>query len=736
MGRSLPNASFDATPFSGDSWTLIAEAATDPARHTPAVFALGNGFIGVRGQGDEENAPRVYLNGVFERVPITYHEAAHGYAEASDTRLGVADATAMVVTVDGTTIADAGRIELDLKRGILVETRTSGDVEVRLEGLVSMTRTAIVATRVVVRSLGAPARISVASSVTAPPFKSSGASEEALYDPRLGPDLDGSPWTNAEEIEGDRVRGRIDRLLNSGFIVAALASRVDRTFDLAAGDIVSVESFASYRAARGIASADVIAKAGTELASAQTAGFEALAAEQARWFADFWTDAHVALPDAPDAERAMRHALFQVVQAAGAEGANSVPAKGQTGEGYEGHVFWDAESYVLPLFVYTRPAIARGMLAWRISKLESARRNARAMGQARGALYPWRTIDGGECSSFFPAGSAQYHINADIAHALRLYVDTTGDAAILVEGGARMLLETARIWLEIGYHDPSRGDAFVINNVTGPDEYSALVDNNLFTNLMAAEHLRFAVSAASDLMDEDEAEAMLRASDMMHLPFDRERGIHAQDDGFFTREPWPFDATPANRHPLLLHYHPLTIYRHRVSKQADAVLAIAMLRDRFDREMRLRMLDAYEAVTVHDSTLSASAFAIAAANAGDPVRAYNYWRVSVLTDVSNLFGNSDHGLHMAALAGGWNALALGFGGLRTIGGKLSFAPIAVPLLGRYAFRVRFRGSVVELSADTTNARYRLVTGDAVEFSHAGEILTLRPGDDIERALVS
>ena len=182
---------------------------------------------------------------------------------------------------------------------------------------------------------------------------------------------------------------------------------------------------------------------------------------------------------------------------------------------------------------------------------------------------------------------------------------------------------------------------------------------------------------------------MTRAATEMLLPFDEARQIHAQDDGFFGKQPWPFAETPANRYPLLLHFHPLTIYRHQVAKQADAVLATVLLRDQFDPAMRRRMLDAYEAVTVHDSTLSASAFAAAAAGVGDAARATRYWRVSLLTDLLDLFGNSGHGLHMAALAGSWTALAMGFAGMRTTEGRLSFAPIAMPEIGAYTFRVSY-----------------------------------------------
>lgn len=706
-------------PFGEDPWRLIASGAALDLAQTPPVFTLGNGWIGLRGPGDGPGQPRVYLNGVYERVPIAYHEAAFGYARESDTRLAVADACRPLISLDGAPLPACQLAELDMALGLRRETYRIGGLAMIIETMVSMARPGLVAIRVRLPAAHA-ARLHVAPLVDPPPSGADAspahAEEEGIYDPRLAPGFRQSPWQCVEVIEGDPLLGRLDRLQRSGFFVAALAQAVQ---SVTYGDETSFDLFASYGAAHDASALDM-ARAGLNAALAD--GPEAVWAEQAAWFAAHGADCRIALPHAPKMEQALRHALFQLVQAAGRDGARSLPAKGQTGEGYEGHVFWDADLYALPVFAFTQPDIARAMLAWRISGLEAAIANARAMGQMRGALYPWRTISGRECSSFFPAGAAQYHINADIAFALETYLAATGDASILAEGGAAMLVETARIWLEIGFHDVARGGAFVINRVTGPDEYSAIVDNNLYTNLMAQRHLRAAVARGREagLIEDAEAAAMLRAADCMLLPFDQERGIFLQDEGFFGKQPWPFATTPAENYPLLLHYHPLHIYRHQVAKQADAVLALALLPEQFERAVARRMLDAYEAVTVHDSTLSASAFAIAAARLGLTDRALNYWRVAALTDLADLFGNTGHGLHMAALAGAWSALAMGFAGMRVAGDVITFDPVAIPEIGPYGFAIRFRGSLIAISVSNFDARYELIEGRPVWLGHGAE----------------
>jgi trehalose/maltose hydrolase-like predicted phosphorylase len=723
VGRSLPEASFAAVRFARDAWRLAAAGQDARLRHVPALFSIGNGFVGVRGPGEAAGAPRVYLNGVYERVPIAYHEAAHGYARESDLRLAVADATRPAILIDGQPIDAVTGVELDLTRCVRTEMLTSAGVEITIAQFVAMAHDGLVLTRIAFAEGG---DVSALPRVTPPPGSAAAVAtppEAAVYDPRVAPVMAVSPWVEMQVRDAPGIAARVDGLRMSGFVVSCAMQEIGRrTVD----GRVQVDFVSGYHATRDPQGDDPLPEM---LRLAGERGYDALLAEQSAWFADFWSASNVALAGQPEAELAIRYALAELVMAVGRDGKSSIGAKGQTGEGYEGHVFWDADLYVMPVFAFTHPAIARAMLAWRISGLAAARDNARALGQERGALYPWRTIGGYECSSYFPAGSAQYHINADIAFALETYLAATGDRTILADGGAEMLVETARIWREIGFHDAGRDGAFVINRVTGPDEYSAIVDNNLYTNMMAARHLRFAAreGLAAGLVDQAEAGQMVRAAEAIFLPFDEERQVYAQDEGFFRLEPWPFETTPRESYPLLLHFHPLAIYRHRVSKQADAVLALALLPDAFDPAMRRRMLDIYEATTVHDSTLSASAFATAAAHAGDGARAAHYWRVAALTDLADLFGNADHGLHMAALAGSWTTLAMGFAGMRVEGDVLCFDPVEIPGLADYSFTVTFRGSPVDVAVSGKAARVSVrgeheirirVGGEEVVASHA------------------
>src|SRR5215510_8881409 len=324
--------------------------------------------------------------------------------------------------------------------------------------------------------------------------------------------------------------------------------------------------------------------------------FTSLLAEQERYMEDFWQGSDVQVShivheraklSTVEMQQAIRLNLFHILQASARAENTGVAAKGLTGQAYEGHYFWDSEIYLLPFLIYTSPKTAKNLLRFRYGMLDQARARAKELG-FRGALFPWRTICGEDASAYYAAGTAQYHINADIMYALRKYVNATGDEEFLFEYGAEMLAETARLWYDLGFFSRRKQGKFCINGVIGPDEYNTVVNNNTYTNLMAQENLRYAVETieALQLKKPDSLQALMqktglklaeveewkRAAENMYIPFDPTTGIYPQDDSFLDREPWDFKNTPADRYPLLLFYHPLNIYRHQVIKQTDVML--------------------------------------------------------------------------------------------------------------------------------------------------------------------
>jgi len=377
--------------------------------------------------------------------------------------------------------------------------------------------------------------------------------------------------------------------------------------------------------------------------------------------------------------------------------------------------------------------------------LDKAKERARQLSQ-KGAMFPWRTINGDEASAFYAAGTAAYHINADIMYALKKYVNATDDEEFLFQQGVEMLVETARLWSDLGTYSEGQDGKFCIYGVTGPDEYTAVVDNNTYTNLMAAENLRYAADTVESLrtrrpdlftalvhktgLEKGEMEEWKRAAESMYIPYDKRLGVYAQDDTFLKRTRWDFKNTPAGKYPLLLFYHPLTIYRHQVIKQADVVLAMFLLGHTFSPEAKKRNFDYYDALTTGDSSLSACIQSIMAAEVGDLDKALEYARVAVLMDLGDVAGNVKDGCHIASMGGVWMVFVYGFAGLRDYDGRLSFKPRITDRLERLRFTLTVRGQVLEVDIGRNSTTYTLQEGASFMIAHEGQDIELSPGKPV------
>lgn len=761
-----PGASPPGDEATADPWLLVRHG-TDPAgfAQDESLFALANGTLGVRGNLEEADSASqaTLLSGVWERTPIEYHERFPGFASHTDTRIPVADATPIRLRLGDTPVQlDQGewlRFErsLDLRRGcchrvLRWRSPQGATLEIESERLVSLVEPGLLAIRYRVRSIDYHGPIALESSI--------GTAREAVGqgdDPRIGSRLAGglrtwaaqadaaSAWVGQQTTHSGIRLACVQRHVHAAELAfrhaRESADGVTQVYAgmLAPGQAVGLDKYVVYAFTTPFANdADdaLLARAETPLAAAVALGYPALLERQARVLAGYWAQADLAIAGDPATEQALRLNLFHLFQSSGRDGRSGTAAKGLTGEGYEGHCFWDAEAFMLPALVTLAPELARAMLAYRHRTLDHARRHARELGHPRGALYAWRTISGDECSAYFPGGSAQYHINAAVAWAVRLYVDASGDQAFLLECGAEMVVETARIWLQIGHFNPRRGGAFCIHEVTGPDEYSALVDNNHYTNRMAQRHLRdaaaiaewmarshpadYAALAARIGLQADEPTQWQAAARVMHLPVDAALGIFPQDDGFLDKPRLPSElATTPDRRPLLLRLHPLGIYRHQVCKQADVLLALMLAGEQVDVATKRRNFDYYEGVTVHDSTLSASTFAVIAAEVGYVKKAHRYFLDTLRVDLDDLHGNAAHGLHLAAMAGSWLALSWGYGGLRVHDGLPALAPRLPAAWRGYRFGLHWRDAHLRVEVDGDGVQYTLTEGSALTFLHDG-----------------
>lgn len=751
-----------STIFDQDPWVIRREGFDAASlRESESVLALGNGFIGMRGNLEELTADGAstvqgtYLNGVFESAPIVYGEGAFGYAKNHETICSVMDAKSFRLTADGEAL-DVGRSRveghcraLDMREGALrrsLRWRTASGALLEVEGLrlVSLARQELAAARLTVRCVEGRCELTVES-----PLAPASAAEGDPNDPRTAAGKDRRLTTAALQAEDDLLAME-QRTRRSGFSVccaaehrSGLAHTVAVTGEaavwtgrtaLAAGQAVTVEKSICYTARRGERPEDLDeAKAACRAAPR----IEELLSEQRRILAEFWEAVGLDIRGDDAMLQGLRFNLFHLFQSVGRDGLRNIAAKGLTGEGYEGHYFWDTEAYILPVFIYTRPELARKLLEYRYAILPAARARARLLGH-EGALFPWRTIDGEECSAYYPAGTAQYHIDGDIAHGVWEYFTATDDVDFLARYGAELLTETARFYCDLGFFSPEKGGRFVLNCVTGPDEYNVLVDNNVYTNAVARENLLNAVRALEILRErrpadyarltgelavgEGEPARWREAGERMYFPTPRE-GIWPQDEGFLDRQTWPLDSIPEEKRPLLLHFHPLDIYRRRICKQADLILAMTVFGEMFTPEEKERNFDFYDSVTTHDSSLSKAVFSILADEIGREDKAYDYFAASARLDLDDTYRNTKDGLHMANMAGTWNCLVRGFGGMRLKDGMLYFNPKCPDRWESCAFCVRFRGRLLRVRMDRAGGTYELLRGEPITIlTPAGELL--------------
>ncbi len=723
--RTVVGDPVDRERFAIGEWGL-SEAGYDTERlgMRETVFAVGNGYLGLRGNNEEGDAEAhahgCFVNGFHETWQIRHAEDAFGYAKTGQTIVNVPDTKTISLSVDGEILqlssADltSFRRGIDFREGILHReltwiTPAGKTVSVHSSRMVSFSRRNLALMTFGV-SVDADAEVVLTSEVrNRQDEDGTGTADVVGFDPRKAAAFENRVLLSqlAVEEHGRMLFGY--RTASSGMGLAvqvdhelftenpvAVESRISadlgrRTYRIsaAAGQPIMLVKWVAYH--DGPAEADIAelsALAKLTLDDAQAVGREVLEAEQRAWLAEYWASADVEIEDQPALQQAVRWCLFQLAQAIARTDGGGIGVKGVTGSGYEGHYFWDTEVYLVPFLAHTHPRLARNALTFRIGILEQARDRARAMAQ-RGALFPWRTINGEEASAYWAAGTAQYHIDADIAFAMCKYADVCDDPSFLIGEALPVLVETARLYADLGFF---RGPehSFHIHSVTGPDEYSAAVNNNLYTNLMARANLRRAAEAVRTLAGADAdhydrlaAELGLTAEEIatweqaaqnMTIPYDDAFGIHPQDEDFLKREVWDLANTPPEKSPLLLNYHPLVIYRFQVLKQADAILALFLAGNEFSSQQKRADYEYYDPITTGDSTLSAVVQAIVAAEVGYQDRALEAFNEGIFVDLADLHRNTCDGVHIASAGGVWNALVYGFGGLRDYRGRITIDP--------------------------------------------------------------
>jgi alpha,alpha-trehalose phosphorylase len=722
-----------------------------------SLFALANGHIGLRGnldEGEPHGLPGTYLNSFYEIRPLPYAEAGYGYPEAGQTVVDVTNGKIIRLLVgDEPFDVRYGKLlsherVLDMRAGTLTRnahwSSPSGkQIKVTSTRLVSLAQRSVAAIEYCVEAVEEFVRVTVQSELV-----TNEDQPTTSADPRVAAILD-NPLEAVDHENTETGALLMHRTRASALMMAAgmeheidVPGRVEVTTD-ARPDLARTTVICGLRPGQKLRIVKYIAygwsslrsrpalrdQAAAALHGARYSGWQALLDSQRKYLDDFWENADVEVEGDAESQQAVRFGLFHLVQASARAEGRAIPSKGLTGTGYDGHAFWDTEGFVLPVLTYTLPHAVADALRWRASTLDLARERATELG-LEGAAFPWRTIRGQECSAYWPAGTAAWHINADIAMAFERYRVVTGDQSLEKDCGLTVLIETARLWMSLGHHD--RHGAWHLDGVTGPDEYTAIVRDNVFTNLMAAHNLVTAADACGRDPDEagqlgvttEEMACWRDAAAAVNIPYDEGLGVHQQCEGFTTFAEWDFETN--GTYPLLMHEAYVRLYPAQVIKQADLVLAMQWQSHAFTPDQKARNVDYYERRMVRDSSLSACTQAVMCAEVGHMELAHDYAYEAGLIDLRDLHSNTRDGLHMASLAGAWTALVGGFGGLRDDEGILSLDPQLPDGIARLRFRLRWRGFRVTVDANHSDVTYTLRDGPDAELTvrHAGEDLEL------------
>jgi len=693
----------------------IKELNSQQPDYLETIFSIANGHFGVRASDPVSKSVTggTIVNAFFETSPIVYGEKAFGYAEKNQTIVKLPDLRAIV-------ICDAQQNEfkltnlkdesLDMDRGLVTSIYELANpdgklIQLTLQEALQQSDNRILGLRYQIKSLDYVGEIKVAKHFTIV------SATDETNDPRKSREVRTLNY-DKQQVNADCETLKVTTEKSQMFINLAISSQspLDQSYSLEKGVVVVLDYVG------------VVGQINESLDLNDLPDFAKIVADSTSFWNEFWKTSEVEISGDDKLNQAIHYNLFQLLSATGRDGKTNIAAKGLSGTGYEGHYFWDTEMYMSPFFDYTNPKIAQALIKYRYNILDKSRQRARLLGINEGALFAWRTIDGEEASAYYPAGTAQFHIDADVAFAVARYYKSTADADFIEKYGLEVVLETARFWKNYGSYSEIDGEKkFCFFDVTGPDEYTAIVNNNYYTNRMAKFNLAFAVqlidqfpSKATSLgVTKAERDKLSTLAEDVYLPYDRQKGINKQDDSSFEKPVWPFAETPKENYPLLLHYHPLTIYRYQVNKQADTLLADFLFDDVPEAQLK-REYDYYEKITTHDSSLSRSIFSAMAARIGLKKKAYSYFTDTVRTDLIDLQGNTSDGLHLANLGGSWLTIVAGFGGLQIKNDILTITNHLPDEWKQLSLKIMYHGSLLKIDYTKDKTQVTLVEGQPVE----------------------
>lgn len=768
-----------------DGWKVTEQEINKSTNYrNETIFSLGNGYIGTRGTHEEaydfsidEGLEGNFINGFYESEDIRYGEFNFGFPKKSQSMLNITNAKIMKLTIDEEQLSIFdGKISnyqriLDLQNGFMTrtfiwETKSGKKVEISIKRLVSFKLKNLMSISYSIKPLNFTGNVMITSQIETDVFNHTSYSN---------PLIDYGPYGKSLILDNYHINNNqmtiMSKVKNNGFSLFTGAihkfSQNQRQIEVnpkfsgmsyqrvTADYLVPVVQDETTEITKHIiythSDVDPIGcevKGNQLLDSVSSTTFDELELFQEAYLADYWDHVDVQIGNDIQIQQGLRFNTFHILQSTGRDALTSVGAKGLSGEGYEGHYFWDTEMYVIPFYNHTQPELAKQLLMYRYNKLPEAKKHANELGHKIGALYPWRTINGNEASAYYPLGSAQYHINGDIAYAINQYGEISGDKEFMFEYGLEVLCEISRVFADVGHFSDWKDGKYVISCVTGPDEYNAIVDNNFYTNLIARETLKNTIKWLNQLkeksgqdhetlvsklnLQDEELVYWTRIIDNMYLGYDEKLDIFMQDDTFLQKKPWDTETDADKKKSLLyVNYHPLYVFRHQMCKQGDTPQGMLMFNHLFTEEQLRNNYDYYYPRTLHHSSLSQSIFGIIECRLGNYDQAYENFMISARMDLDDHHNNVYAGIHIANMAGTWMTLTYGLAGMNNTDGLLNFAPFLPKDWTDYSFKITYHGSQINILVKQDSIEFKLLSGEEVTFSCYGDQYSVRPDSPVQ-----
>jgi maltose phosphorylase len=727
-----------------DQWKIIEEGFNpDNNRASESIFSLGNGKMGQRANFEEEYTGDTlkgnYIGGIYYPDKTKVGWWKNGYPEYYAKVLNAPNWIGIKIEIDGTSL-DLSKCEvvefkrvLNMKEGYLKRKFSAilpGKKNVKVETIrfLSLTHNEIGAIRYEITPLNFSGNFKITMDLDADVYN-----EDANYDEKF--------WLEKEKYSNsDTIAFNIAKTKKIGFVVGLgmdfkvfrnndqvkpitqeikKDKYIAKSFSLKGNkkEKITLYKYASTASSLNYDESEINKALENELNKATSLGFEKLIQEQAEAWKKKWEDSDIIIKGDAAAQQGIRFNIFMLNQTYTGDEKLNIGPKGFTGEKYGGSTYWDTEAYCLPFYLRTSPKnIAKNLLLYRYRHLEKAIENAQRLGFDKGAaLYPMVTMNGEESHNEWEITFEEIHRNGAIAYAIFNYIRYTGDERYLHDYGLEVLISISRFWKQrVNFSEPKQ--QYVMLGVTGPNEYENNVHNNWYTNMIASWTMEYTMYAIDKVKREDpekykkiteklnfnditETNAWREIVENLYFPYDPEKKIYLQQEGYLDKEQQTVDDLLPSERPINQHWSWDKILRSCFIKQADVLQGLYFFEDRYKEETIKRNYDFYEARTVHESSLSPCVHSILAAKLGYEKKAYSLYLRTARLDLDDYNNEVAEGCHVTSMAGTYMSIVEGFGGMRIYEGKLHFNPFIPDKWDLYSFIVEFRERQIKVEVD-------------------------------------